>query len=67
MTDRKGMRLATLLKSYATSPQMVRNLPWVNALVVLHGQGSEFKVGQSGRAGVIKLDGYDVASKPPLQ
>lgn len=67
VTDRKGKRLASLLKSYAASPQMERSVPWVNALVVLHGQGSTFDVDQSGRAGVIKLDGYDVASKPPLQ
>ena len=42
-------------------------MPWVNALVVLHGQGSTFSVDPSGRAGVIKLDGYEVASNPPLQ
>lgn len=67
VTDRKGKRLASLLKSYASSPQMEHSVPWVNALVVLHGQGSTFAVDPSGRAGVIKLDGYDVVSKPPLQ
>ena len=67
VTDRKGKRLASLLKSYASSEQMERAVPWVQALIVLHGQGSTFEVDQSGRAGVIKLDGYDVAAKPPLQ
>ncbi|QOT17924.1 BREX system serine/threonine kinase PglW [Paenarthrobacter sp. YJN-5] len=67
VTDRKGKRLASLLKSYASSPHMERSVPWVNALVVLHGQGSTFAVDPSGRAGVVKLDGYNVTSKPPLQ
>ncbi|MEU8073070.1 BREX system serine/threonine kinase PglW [Micromonospora sp. NPDC049151] len=67
ITDRKGKRLASLLKSYASSPHMERSVPWVNALVVLHGQGSTFAVDASGRAGVVKLDTYDVTSKPPLQ
>ncbi|MFI9487358.1 BREX system serine/threonine kinase PglW [Promicromonospora sp. NPDC052451] len=66
VTDSKGKRLASVLKSYATS-QQARNVPWVNALVVMHGQGSTFAVDQSGRAGVIKLDGYQVKSTPPLQ
>lgn len=67
VTDRKGKRLASLLKSYASTPQQKSMVPWVNALVVLHGQGSTFAVDASGRAGVIKLDTYDVASKPPLR
>lgn len=67
VTDRKAKRLASLLKTYATNQQMERNLPWVNALVVLHGQGSTFAVDPSGRAGVLKLDGYEVKSNPPLQ
>ncbi|MCK9795951.1 BREX system serine/threonine kinase PglW [Isoptericola sp. 4D.3] len=67
VTDRKGKRLASLLKSYASGPQMERSVPWVNALVVLHGEGSTFKVDPSGRAGVIKLDTYKVSSTPPLQ
>jgi hypothetical protein len=50
-----------------SSPQTGPAVPWVNALVVLHGQGSTFAVDASGRAGVLKLDTYDVASKPPLQ
>ncbi len=66
MTDRKAKRLSSLLKSYATT-QLERAVPWVNALVVLHGQGSKFEVDPLGRAGVIKLDGYEVTSKPPLQ
>ncbi len=67
VTDRKGKRLASLLKSYASTSRMEHAVPWVNALVVLHGQGSTLAVDESGRAGVIKLDGYHVASKPPLQ
>lgn len=67
VTDRKGKRLASLLKSYTSSPHMERAVPWVNALVVLHGQGSTFAVDASGRAGVIKLDTYNVTSKPTLQ
>ena len=67
VTDRKGKRLASLLKSYASTPQQKSMVPWVNALVVMHGQGSKFAVDASGRAGVIKLDTYEVASKPPLQ
>src|SRR4051794_12596625 len=67
VTDRKSKRLASLLKSYASGEQMERAVPWVNALVVLHGQGSTFDVDSSGRAGVLKLDTYEVTSKPPLQ
>lgn len=67
VTDRKGKRLASLLKSYASSQHMERSVPWVSALVVMHGQGSTFAVDASGRAGVVKLDGYNVTSTPPLQ
>lgn len=67
VTDRKSKRLASLLESYTTNQQMRSNLPWVNSLVVLHGEGSTFAPDQSGRHGVIKLDGYGVASKPALQ
>ncbi|MDQ0924560.1 serine/threonine protein kinase [Pseudarthrobacter sp. W1I19] len=66
VTDRKGKRLASLLKSYAPS-HVERSVPWITALIVLHGEGSTFAVDASGRAGVIKLDGYNVASRPPLQ
>lgn len=66
VTDRKAKRLSSLLKSYATGAQE-RSVPWVTALVVMHGQGSRFEVEQSGRAGVLKLDGYDVTATPPLQ
>lgn len=65
VTDRKGKRLASLLKSYAT-PAQIRSVPFVQPLIVLHGQDSTFAVDESGRAGVIKLDGYTVQSKPPL-
>lgn len=67
VTDRKAKRLASLLKSYASGEQMERAVPWVNALIVMHGQGSTFDVDSSGRAGVLKLDTYEVTSKPPLQ
>ncbi len=67
VTDRKGKRLASLLKSYASGRHEEQAIPWVNALVVLHGQGSTFAVDASGRAGVVKLDKYNVSSKPPLQ
>ncbi|WP_241482799.1 BREX system serine/threonine kinase PglW [Kocuria rosea] len=66
VTDRKGKRLASLLKSYTSSPHMESAVPWVNPLVVLHGEGSTFAVDASGRARVVKLDGYSVSSKPPL-
>lgn len=66
VTDRKAKRLSSLLKSYATGAQE-RSVPWVTALVVMHGQGSRFEVDPAGRAGVLKLDGYDVTATPPLQ
>lgn len=66
VTDRKGKRLASLLKSHAPS-HVERSVPWITALVVLHGEGSAFAVDASGRAGVVKLDGYNVTSRPPLQ
>jgi serine/threonine protein kinase len=66
VTDRKGKRLASLLKSHAPS-HVERSVPWITALVVLHGEGSTFEVDASGRAGVVKLDGYNVTSRPPLQ
>ncbi len=67
VTDRKGKRLASLLKTHAPSQHVGQAVPWINALVVLHGQGSSFEVDDSGRAGVLKLDKYNVTSKPPLQ
>ena len=67
VTDRKAKRLSSLLKTYASGHYMEQSVPWVNALVVLHGQGSTFAVDPSGRAGVIKLDKYNVSSNPPLQ
>lgn len=67
VTDRKGKRLASLLKSYAPNQQVERAVPWVTPLIVLHGEGSTFAVDQSGRPGVIKLNGYSVASQPALR
>ena len=66
VTDRKSKRLASLLKERATASEQ-QLVPWIDTMVVMHGQESTFDVDASGRSGVLKLDGYAVHAKPPLQ
>ena len=65
LTDRKAKRLSSLLKSYAPSPAAAKTLPFVKALVVLHGHGSTVKVDDHGLANVLRLDDYDVKTQKP--
>lgn len=64
-TDRKAKRLASLLKDYAPNPNARTQVPWLRALVVLHGEGSTIDVEERGLANVLRLDGYNVKVKKP--
>lgn len=67
LTDRKAKRLKSLLAEYAPSSAAAsQTLPFVNALVVLHGADSKVDLDDRGRTGVYALDGYRVHSKPSL-
>jgi len=58
LTDNKAKRLSSLLKEVAP-PDSLR-LPFVGALVVLHGRDSTVNLDRYGATGVLKLDGYNV-------
>ena len=63
LTDRKAKRLSTLLKDYAPNDRAKASLPFVGALVVLHGEGSRVELDDArARTGILTLDGYDVHS-----
>ena len=63
LTDRKAKRLSTLLKDYAPNDRAKASLPFVGALVVLHGEGSRVELDDArARTGILTLDGYDVRS-----
>jgi len=66
ITDRKGKRLAGLLKGYAPSPAAQKTVPFVNALVVLHGNDSTVELEDRARGGVVTLDGFRVNARPAL-
>lgn len=67
LTDRKAKRLSSLLKSYAQNPAMAKTLPFIRALVVLHGDPSTIKVDERGLLNVLSLDDYDVKVAKPLR
>jgi serine/threonine protein kinase len=63
LTDRKAKRLSTLLKDYAPNGKAKASLPFIGALVVLHGEGSHVELDDArARTGILTLDGYDVHS-----
>lgn len=59
-TDQKAKRLRSLLEYTAPNPRARKEVPFVGALVVLHGRGSEIRLPETARAGLLALDGFDV-------
>lgn len=61
--DSKAKRLSSILKDYVPNPAALRELPFLKALVVLHGQDSVFAIDDpAARANVLALDGFRVTT-----
>jgi len=58
LTDNKAKRLSSLLKEVA--PANSPRLPYVGALIVLHGRDSIVELDKSAAHNVLRLDGYNV-------
>ncbi|MBW0093004.1 BREX system serine/threonine kinase PglW, partial [Pseudonocardia sp. KRD-184] len=56
-----------LLRDHAPNATARRAVPFLQALVVLHGHESTIDLDDRGRTGVVSLDGYHVKAKPPLK
>ncbi|TCC18666.1 BREX system serine/threonine kinase PglW [Kribbella sindirgiensis] len=67
LTDRKAKRLASLLRDYTPNPAARRTVPYINALVVLHGNDSTVELEERARSGVLALDGFQIHATPPLR
>lgn len=65
LTDSKAKRLSSLLKSLVP-PKSAAQIPYIGALVVLHGQGSAVHLDDTAASGVLALDGYGITSRPPI-
>lgn len=63
-TDRKAKKLAGILRSVTKNGSEQKAIPFVSALVVLHGRESIVELEGKGRTGVVALDGYNVTGKP---
>lgn len=62
LTDGKAKRLSSLLKEvHPNAP-----VPFLGALIVLHGRDSKIELEAQGRTSVLALDGYDVKGGLPL-
>lgn len=64
-TDLKAKRLRSLLEHAAPNPKAARAVPFIGALVVLHGRGSTVTLPETARAGLFALDGYGVKGSLP--
>jgi serine/threonine protein kinase len=62
-TDLKAKRLRSLLESTVPSAQK-KQVPYVGALVVLHGRRSRVQLPEAARAHVVARDGFDVKGLP---
>lgn len=65
LTEQKAKRLSSLLKRLARNDKERKAVPFVGALVVLHGRDSEVKLDETATAGLYALDGYGVTGLPP--
>ncbi|MEI6665642.1 MAG: BREX system serine/threonine kinase PglW, partial [Chloroflexota bacterium] len=63
VTDLKAKRLASLLQHQQGNNSRVK-LPFIKALVVLHGRGSKVDLDDIAKTSVYGLDGFDVAGVP---
>jgi serine/threonine protein kinase len=64
--DRKAKWLKGLLQDRAPNQAARALLPRINAVVVMHGEGSTVEIAPPGDIGVLYLDGYHVNSRPRL-
>ncbi len=62
LTDNKAKRLSSLLAEVSPNAK----LPFIEALVVLHGKESDVDLDALGRTSVLALDGYNVRGGLPL-
>ncbi len=60
LTEQKAKRLSSLLKQRARNDQERRAVPFIGALVVLHGRGSKVELKDTAIAGLYALDGFGV-------
>ncbi|WGT47972.1 BREX system serine/threonine kinase PglW [Tessaracoccus lacteus] len=67
LADRKAKWLKSLLKDVAPNDAARKALPHIEALVVMHGEGSTLEIAKPGDVGVLTLDGYNVGSAPRLR
>jgi serine/threonine protein kinase len=66
VTDRKAKKLRSVLRRYAKNPAQAEAIPFHEAVVVLHGEGSQVDLQGLARAHVYSLDGYQVEARPAL-
>lgn len=65
-TDRKAKRLQSLLKRTLAKAAKGQHLPFIQAITVLHGEGSQVKLDDLARAHTYALDGAGVTGLPRL-
>lgn len=65
-TEQKAKRLRSLLEQVQPNQQAAKQVPYVGALVVLHGRGSKVALPGTAATGVVALDGFDVEGLPVL-
>jgi len=66
LADRKAKWLKGLLQDRAPNQAARASLPRIDAVVVMHGEGSTVRIDSPGDIGVLTLDGYRVNSSPRL-
>jgi len=64
LTEQKAKRLSSLLKRLARNDKELRAVPFVGALVVLHGRDARVELTDTAVAGLYALDGYGVLGLP---
>jgi serine/threonine protein kinase len=64
LTEQKAKRLSSLLKRLARNDHERRAVPFVGALVVLHGRDSRVELKDTAISGLYVLDGYNVKGLP---
>lgn len=64
--DRKAKWLKGLLQDRAPNQAARSRIPRIEAIIVMHGEGSTVQIAPPGDIGVLSLDGYHVNSSPRL-
>ncbi|MEV0890239.1 BREX system serine/threonine kinase PglW [Promicromonospora sp. NPDC050262] len=66
VTDLKARKLRSVLLRYAKNKAQAEAVPFHEAIVVLHGDGSQVDLPGQAREHVYSLDGYQVQARPAL-